>query len=39
VTPNVGIRLQGDYRVIRTSGRDNSQSRFLIGVVYRFGQL
>jgi opacity protein-like surface antigen len=39
VTPNLGIRLQGDYRVIRTSGRDNNESRFLVGVVYRAGQL
>jgi len=39
VTPNVGIRLEGDYRVIRTKGHDNKESRFLVGVVSRFGQL
>jgi opacity protein-like surface antigen len=39
VTPNVGIRAQGDYRVIRTSGKDNKESRFLLGVVLRYGQL
>jgi len=39
VTPNVGIRLQGDYRVIRTSGHDGKESRFLAGVVFRYGQL
>ena len=39
VTPNVGIRLQGDYRVIRTQGHDGKESRFLVGVVIRSGQL
>jgi hypothetical protein len=39
VTPKVGIRLQGDYRVIRTQGVDNKQSRFLAGVVFWSGQL
>lgn len=39
VAPNVGIRLEGDYRVIRTSGQDNKESRFLVGVVFRYGQL
>jgi opacity protein-like surface antigen len=39
VTPNVGIRLQGDYRVIRTQGVNGKQSRFLAGVVWRQGQL
>ncbi len=39
VAPNVGIRLQGDYRVIRTSGHNGKESRFLAGVVYSFGKL
>jgi len=38
VTPNVGIRLEGDYRVIRTKGHDNKESRVLVGVVFRSGQ-
>jgi Outer membrane protein beta-barrel domain len=39
VTPRAGIRLEGDYRVIRTSGHDTKQSRVLVGVVFRYGQL
>lgn len=39
VTPKVGIRLQGDYRVIRTTGHNGKESRFLVGVVFRSGQL
>ena len=38
VTPRVGIRLQGDYRVIRTQGHNGKESRFLAGVVVRSGQ-
>ena len=38
VTPKVGVQLEGDYRLIRTKGRDNKQSRFLAGVVVRSGQ-
>jgi hypothetical protein len=38
VMPRVGIRLQGDYRVIRTQGHDSKESRFLAGVVVRSGQ-
>jgi outer membrane protein with beta-barrel domain len=37
VGPRVGIRLEGDYRVIRTTGHNNNQSRFLAGAVYTFG--
>ena len=37
VGPRVSLRFQGDYRVIRTTGRDNNQSRFLLGAVYTFG--
>lgn len=39
VTPNLGIRLQGDYRVIRTQGINGKQSRFLVGIVFRSGEL
>lgn len=38
VTPNLGLRLQGDYRVIRTEGHNGKVSRFLAGVVWRQGQ-
>ena len=34
VGPRVAVRLQGDYRVIRTTGHNNNQSRFLTGLVY-----
>jgi len=37
VAPNVGVRVEGDYRVIRTSGHNNKQTRFLAGVVWMFG--
>lgn len=37
VGPKVAVRLQGDYRIIRTTGHNNNQSRFLTGVVYSFG--
>jgi opacity protein-like surface antigen len=39
VTPNLGLRLQGDYRVIRTEGHDSKASRVLAGVVWRQGRL
>ncbi|MGH2400158.1 MAG: outer membrane beta-barrel protein [bacterium] len=39
VTPVVGIRLQADYRIIRTQGRHNKQTRVLGGLVWRFGAL
>ncbi len=37
VRPRVGLRLQGDYRVIRTQGHNGKESRFLAGVVFRSG--
>jgi hypothetical protein len=37
VGPRVSVRLQGDYRIIRTTGHNNNQSRALTGVVYNFG--
>lgn len=39
VRPKVGLRLQGDYRVIRTQGINGKQSRFLAGVVFWSGEL
>jgi opacity protein-like surface antigen len=39
VRPNLGLRLQGDYRVIRTEGHDGKASRFLAGAVWRWGVL
>lgn len=39
VSPTLGVRLQGDYRVIRTSGVDNHHTRIVVGVVYRKGDL
>jgi hypothetical protein len=39
VGPRIAVRIQGDYRVIRTTGRNNNQSRVLTGVVYNFGSL
>ena len=37
IGPRVSVRLQGDYRIIRTTGHNNNQSRVLTGVVYNFG--
>src|SRR5262245_14085441 len=37
--PNVAVRLQGDYRIIRTSGHNNKESRFLVGIVLSRGTL
>ena len=39
VARGVAVRLQGDYRIIRTSGRNNRESRFLGGIVYTRGSL
>ena len=39
LTPNLGLRLQGDYRVVRTEGHSGKASRVLAGVVWRRGQL
>lgn len=38
VTPNLVVRLEGDYRVIRTEGHNGKASRILAGVVWRRGQ-
>ena len=37
VARNAAVRLQGDYRIIRTSGRNNKESRFLAGIVLSRG--
>jgi hypothetical protein len=37
LAPRLGLRIQGDYRIIRTTGHNNNQSRVLTGVVYNFG--
>jgi hypothetical protein len=37
VTPRTGIRVEGDYRVIRTSGRNNKEVRFMAAAVFAFG--
>ena len=37
VAPAVAVRLQGDYRIIRTSGRNNDESRFTAGIVLSRG--
>jgi hypothetical protein len=39
LTPALGLRLQGDYRVVRTEGNNGGASRFIVGVVWRQGQL
>lgn len=38
VTPNLGLRLQGDYRVVRTAGHSGKASRILAGIVWRAGR-
>jgi len=37
VAPRIAIRVEGDYRVIRTTGHNNKESRVLAGAVYAFG--
>jgi hypothetical protein len=39
IAPGAAVRFQGDYRIIRTSGENNKQSRFLAGVVLSRGSL
>lgn len=38
VSPNVGIRLQGDYRAIRDEGETSNEFRFAVGVLFRLGR-
>lgn len=35
LTPTIGLRVQGDYRVVRTQGLDNNATRVVVGVVWR----
>ena len=37
VARNAAVRLQGDYRIIRTSGRFNKEPRFALGIVFTHG--
>lgn len=39
VARNAAVRLQGDYRIIRTSGRFNKEPRFAVGIVFTHGTL
>ena len=39
VARNAALRLQADYRIIRTSGRNNKETRFLGGIVLSRGTL
>jgi len=39
IAPGIAVRVQGDYRIIRTSGRNNNESRFLAGIVLSRGTL
>ncbi len=35
---NVGIRLEGDYRIIRAEGSNSKESRFVAAAVFGFGK-
>lgn len=37
-TPNLALRVQGDYRVIRTEGHNGKASRVVAGIVWRAGR-
>jgi opacity protein-like surface antigen len=39
VTPALGLRLQGDYRIVRTNGHNGGVTRIAAGLVWRRGQL
>ena len=39
LTPNFGLRLQGDFRVTRTQGHNGKAPRFVAGVVWGHGQI
>jgi opacity protein-like surface antigen len=39
VANGIALRVQGDYRIIRTSGRNNKETRFLAGIVLSRGTL
>ena len=35
---NVGIRLEGDYRIVRAEGSNSKESRFVAAAVFGFGK-
>lgn len=35
LTPAIGLRVQGDYRVVRTEGLNNNETRLVVGIVWR----
>jgi opacity protein-like surface antigen len=37
VTRKVGVRLEGDYRIIRAGGSNSKESRFVAAAVFGFG--
>ena len=39
VARNLGVRLQADYRIVRTQGHNGNATRVLAGIVWRQGQL
>ena len=39
VTPKLGVRIQSDYRVVRTNGHNGGVTRVAAGLVWRQGQL
>jgi opacity protein-like surface antigen len=38
VTPKVGVRLEGDYRIIRAGGSNSKEPRFVAEAVFGFGR-
>jgi hypothetical protein len=38
VSENVGIRFQGDYRLVRSEGETGNEFRFAVGAVFGFGK-
>jgi hypothetical protein len=38
LTPAVGLRVQGDYRILRDEGESSSEFRFAVGAVFGFGK-
>jgi opacity protein-like surface antigen len=38
VTPKVGIRLEGDYRIVRAEGSNSKEPRFVAAAVFGFGR-
>jgi hypothetical protein len=36
--PRVGVRLEGDYRIIRSSGNNSKEPRFVAAAIFWFGR-